>query len=127
MVGIFLAAAAIYLSPLEKAVHMVESSGSTASGIVGDNGDAIGPMQIHRGCWTDAVEYNDSIGGEYSDCDGLEYSLKIFRAYLARYAKPKRIGSMPYDEAAARIWNGGPNGHKKKATLKYWKKVSKHL
>ena len=27
------------------------------------------------------------------------------------------------DEARARIWNGGPQGYRKKATLKYWKKV----
>ena len=26
-------------------------------------------------------------------------------------------------EKMARDWNGGPNGHKKKATKKYWKKV----
>lgn len=30
-------------------------------------------------------------------------------------------------EQIARKWNGGPIGHKKKATKKYWKKVSKKL
>lgn len=30
-------------------------------------------------------------------------------------------------EMMARKWNGGPNGHKKKATRKYWNKVSKRL
>ena len=30
-------------------------------------------------------------------------------------------------EMMARKWNGGPNGHKKKATKKYWRKVSKRL
>ena len=31
------------------------------------------------------------------------------------------------DEDRARIWNGGPNGYKKQATVKYWKKVKEHL
>lgn len=30
-------------------------------------------------------------------------------------------------ELMARKWNGGPNGHLKKATRKYWKKVSKRV
>ena len=30
-------------------------------------------------------------------------------------------------EIMARKWNGGPEGHKKKATKKYWKKVSKRV
>ena len=30
-------------------------------------------------------------------------------------------------EMMARKWNGGPNGHKKRATRKYWNKVSKRL
>ena len=30
-------------------------------------------------------------------------------------------------EIMARKWNGGPEGHRKKATKKYWKKVSKRL
>lgn len=30
-------------------------------------------------------------------------------------------------EIIARKWNGGPNGHKKRATKHYWKKVSKFV
>ena len=30
-------------------------------------------------------------------------------------------------EIMARKWNGGPEGHRKKATKKYWKKVSKRV
>lgn len=30
-------------------------------------------------------------------------------------------------EVMAKRWNGGPNGHKKKSTKKYWRKVSKKL
>ena len=31
------------------------------------------------------------------------------------------------DEIIARCWNGGPNGYKRKSTLRYWKKVKKAL
>jgi hypothetical protein len=40
---------------------------------------------------------------------------------LSRYAAGKT------DEEAARIWNGGPTGHRKLATVTYWNKVKKHL
>lgn len=30
-------------------------------------------------------------------------------------------------EAKARMWNGGPNGMNKTATIKYWRKVTRHL
>ena len=33
----------------------------------------------------------------------------------------------PTYEVYARIWNGGPDGWKKRSTLKYWKKVKKEL
>jgi len=36
-----------------------------------------------------------------------------------------RRTEMSDEERLARIWNGGPNGHRKAATLKYWKKVEK--
>lgn len=122
-------AAAVLLSmtPLHKAIHQVESSGRTGPGIVGDGGKAIGPLQIWQACWHDAVEFDPSIGGVYQDCHDLKYACKIFDAYTARYATERRLGRPVTDQDRARIWNGGPNGYKKKATLKYWKKVKEHL
>jgi hypothetical protein len=46
---------------------------------------------------------------------------------MARYATSKRLGRPVTDQDRARIWNGGPNGYKKKATLGYWAKVRKEL
>jgi hypothetical protein len=103
------------------AIHQVESSGSTKDNIVGDKGKAIGPLQIHYSCWFDATEYDKSIGGEYKDCFKLSYSKKIFLAYMQRYGKGKTI------EQQARIWNGGPKGYKKSATIKYWGKTKGYL
>ena len=102
------------------AIEQVESGGRT--NVVGDNGKAIGPFQIHRVYWKDAVEHDPSIGGSYSDCRDPQYARKVVRAYMARYA-PKGAS----DEVLARIHNGGPKGHRKDATVKYWVKVRRRL
>ena len=106
---------------LVKAIHKVESGGRTDGKIIGDNGRAIGPLQIHYSNWKDATDFDKSIGGKYSDCHKLEYSKLIFDAYLRRYGKGKSA------EDRARIWNGGPKGHEKSATKHYWKEVKKNL
>ena len=114
------------LTPLERAIWQVETSGATGP-TVGDGGAALGPLQIHRGCWQDAVQYDPSIGGKYEDVADIGYAVKIFRAYTARYATAKRLGRTPTDIDRARIWNGGPNGYKKQATLGYAEKVRLQL
>jgi len=108
-------------SELCKAVHQVESSGRTGGKIIGDNGKAIGPLQIHFENWKDATDFDKSIGGKYSDCHDLKYSQLIFDAYLRRYGKGKSA------EERARIWNGGPKGYEKSATKRYWEEVKKNL
>ena len=106
---------------LVDAIHMVETSGRLGP-IRGDGGAALGPLQIHRACWIDA-----NIGGTYAQCAGLAYSKRVFAAYMARYATSKRLGRPVTDEDRARIWNGGPNGYKKKATVAYWNKVKEQM
>lgn len=106
---------------LVAAVHMVETSGRLGP-IRGDGGAALGPLQIHRACWQDA-----NLPGRYEDCADLAYAKRVFAAYMARYATERRLGRPVTDEDRARIWNGGPNGYKKKATVAYWHKVRKEL
>lgn len=105
---------------LVSAIHKVESSGRIGK-ILGDGGKALGPLQIHYKTWKDAVEFDKSIKGKYKDCSDLNYSKKIFIAYLNKYAAGKSL------EERARIWNGGPQGHKKAETKKYWNKVKQLL
>lgn len=107
-----------------RALHMVESGGRVGK-IVGDNGRALGPLQIHKSYWQDAVTFDKTIGGSYSDCAKLDYSIKIVTAYLNRYAE-KAILSHDYKKLA-RIHNGGLKGDKKEATIEYWNKVNKFL
>lgn len=102
------------------AIRQVESHGNDMA--VGDNGKAIGPYQIWKAYWQDAVEHDKTIGGKYEDCYNPQYASKVVRAYMARYA-PKGASL----EVMARIHNGGPRGHLKSATIAYWAKVQKEL
>jgi hypothetical protein len=47
------------------------------------------------------------------------------RAALLRLERG--AGTLADVERVARIHNGGPRGHRKKATAKYWRKVRGHL
>tara|TARA_R110000824_G_scaffold28928_2_gene96856 strand:- start:953 stop:1345 length:393 start_codon:yes stop_codon:yes gene_type:complete len=104
------------------ALIAVESSGNPKA--VGDDGLAYGILQMHSGYVADASEF----AGEtwtHEDAFNPQISVKIFMAYMARYATSERLGRDPTAEDIARIHNGGPNGYKKAATQKYWQKVLK--
>ena len=100
-----------------RALHVVETSGRTGA-IIGDQGRALGPLQIHRAYHADA-----RIGGDYSRCADLDYSRRVVTAYLQRYA-PAAWASGDVT-TLARIHNGGPRGDKKSATLGYAAKVAR--
>ena len=107
-----------YSAPPEsfwRALHHVETSGRLGP-IKGDNGAALGPLQIHRAYWQDS-----GVPGTYSQCADLAYSRRVVSAYLRRYARAAwdRADAM----SLARVHNGGPMGHKKRATLRYGQKV----
>lgn len=105
------------------AINMVESGGKKSHVKHGDNGKAIGPLQIHKRYWQDA-----RIKGQYSDCENYEYSVRVVTAYLKRFA-PEYLN--PYNpQALARIHNGGPDGsmpYMQVRTNPYWEKVKKYL
>jgi hypothetical protein len=91
----------------------------------GDGGRAIGPFQIHRRYWLDAVESDPSIGGRYEDCRDRAYAEKVVTAFLKRHAPEAWLAADA--EALARTHNGGPKGASKAATAPYWRKVRKIL
>lgn len=106
-------------SDLLRAMHQVESSGQLGA-ILGDNGKALGPFQIHRSYWRDA-----NVPGSYAQCSDYGYSVRVMTAYMRRYAPSAlRTGNK---EVIARTHNGGPRGAKDNATLGYWARVSKRL
>lgn len=106
------------------ALAKVESNGNPRA--VGDSGKALGELQI----WAVVIQdVNRAHGTRYRHADAFDpaKARDICRRYLAIYCTPKRLGRSPTMEDAARIWNGGPNGHKKSATEKYWQKVAQAL
>lgn len=124
VVASFALACAVLAAPpsdrLLDAIATVESDNNPEA--VGDGGKAIGVFQIHRVYWQDAVQHDPSIGGQYEDCRDPAYARRIVIAYMDRYAPANAS-----DETLARIHNGGPRGHKKAATNKYWNKVKKEM
>lgn len=107
------------------AIRKQESGGEKRPNeAVGDNGTSLGSFQISRAYWIDALEYDPSIGGEYEDVKDPDYARRVIVAYLSRYIKKSSHWT---DENVARIHNGGPSGHKRKSTLKYWREVKAKL
>lgn len=106
------------------AIRRVETGGlpNAGKGAVGDKGASIGPYQIQRAYHSDARMKS----GKYEDCSASHaYSEQTMLAYFARYA-PKALESKDW-QTLARVHNGGPKGHTKKATLGYWAKVQKEM
>jgi hypothetical protein len=116
------AASAQVSDRLLNAIEQVESHGNASA--IGDQGRALGSMQIWQCVVTDA---NRIAGTNYKHADAFdrEKARTMARAYLNYYGR--RIGHAPTDQDYARIWNGGPSGHKKTATLGYWAKIKKEL
>jgi len=91
----------------------------------GDGGLAIGPYQIHRAYWQDAIEAEPGLGGDYEDCRARDYAERVIAAYMRRWAPGAwRAGD---GEVVARVHNGGPRGDTKPATLGYWQRVRARL
>lgn len=102
-----------------QALHKVETGGRSGP-ILGDNGEALGPFQIHYVYWKDS-----GVQGSYRQCADYDYSRIVVTAYLYKYAKDA-IVTHNY-EKMARIHNGGPQGHTKASTLRYWRRVQGFL
>lgn len=110
------------------AIRETETGGEKdPANAVGDGGKAIGPFQIHYSYWKDAVDFDPSIGGKYSDCKNETYARKIVVAYWTRYAPNWSF------ETLSRVHNGGCAIFKKKGTKAwdrttiYWNKVRENL
>ena len=100
-----------------RALHIVETGGKRGP-ILGDDGRALGPLQIHRSYHADS-----RVAGEYSRCADLHYSKRVVTAYLQRYAPAAWASGDVF--TLARIHNGGPRGASKPATIRYGAKVSR--
>lgn len=97
------------------ALHTVETSGRLGP-ILGDGGRSLGPLQCSKAAFLDS-----KVAGSYEQVADLAFARKVAEAYLQRYA-PKAWAA---GDAAtlARVWNGGPKGASKSATLPYARRV----
>jgi hypothetical protein len=111
--------------PVLDAIRQVETGGHRDPvNAVGDGGKAIGPYQIHRVYWQDAVERDPSLvanGETYANVRNQAYAERVILAYWSRYAPSWDAQTL------SRIHNGGPKGHRRRATLGYWGKVQAAL
>jgi len=106
------------LNNLITALMLVESSGNDMA--IGDNGRALGPLQIHRGV---VLDVNRITGSNYrwESMTNRAAARAVCQAYLEHYGRGKTT------EQQARIWNGGPTGDRKAVTLAYWRRVQKAI
>ena len=104
---------------LIQAIHKVET-GCKFGPILGDNGKALWPLQIHKNYWRDS-----GVAGRYEQCADYGYSVRVVNAYMNRFAlRYLRRNDL---ESLARIHNGGPEGYLKASTIPYWHKISLYV
>ena len=108
---------------------LIQVEGSGNDSAIGDNGRAVGVLQI----WKITVDDVNRISGKsytYADRLNREKSIEMCRISLLHYGKhyEKTTGKRVTMEVLSRNWNGSPvNGYKNPKTLKYWRKCEKLL
>lgn len=96
------------------AILAVESGGNDLA--IGDHGRALGALQIHAAVVEDVNRVHKT-RYRHADMHDRAKAVRVCSLYLATYAP----GASP--EVQARVWNGGPRGASKPATLGYWERV----
>jgi len=111
-----------YDSTMVNALIMVESSGNDNAYCKSE--DAVGCLQIRRTMVRDINRILKRQGSEkrfkFKDRWIRSKSIEMFNIYCEYY-------NLQSPEVISRCWNGGPKGHKKKSTRKYWDKVKSLL
>ena len=112
------------ISNLISALIIVESSGNDMA--IGDNGKAIGPLQIHNAV---VLDVNRITGSHYQwqQMTNRAQAREVCEAYLKHYVTEKRINRKPTVADFAKVWNSGPNGFNKVVSDRYAKKVEAAL
>ena len=109
------------IEEIRPVLEYMESSNNPKA--VGDDGKALGLLQIHKGAVTDV---NTVYGLTYDHRDMLNADIarEVYKLYMAiaRDQIHNTEGREATEEDYVRSWNGGAyNGWKTKATDKYWK------
>lgn len=114
------------LSDIRTVLKHVETNNRPKA--VGDNGKALGVLQIHKAA---IIDVNRHYGTTYTHQDALQVNCaeEIFDLYIGlgikRFKKSNGCRS-PTEEQIVRFWNGGIySGHKRPTTIKYYKRYLK--
>lgn len=87
--------------------------------LYGDEGRAIGPLQIHRAV---VIDVNRIYGTQYTweSCASLTVSKEVCKKYLTYWCSAKKLGHKPTIRDYLRTWNAGAMGHKKIKATKFY-------
>jgi hypothetical protein len=101
------------------ALIAVESGGNDHAR--GRHGE-LGPLQIQPAVVADVRRIT---GRRYAwgSMTNRVLASEVVQAYLGHYATEARIGRPVTDQDRARIWNGGPDGWRRRRTAAYWNRV----
>lgn len=103
------------------ALRIVETGGEARpEHAVGDGGRSLGPYQISR-----KYLHDSGVSGTWEQCRDAQFSEKVMLAYWKRHS-PEALKARDF-EILARVHNGGPNGHRKASTAKYWTLVKEQM
>ena len=105
-----------------EALALVESGGNPSA--VGDGGRSVGLYQIGR-IYVDDVNRIAGSNFTYADRYDPGKSRRMVEIYIAYYGRryTRLTGCPATFEVLAAIHNGGPDGWKKPATRKHWRKM----
>lgn len=112
------------------AIRQVESGGEPDNGehAKGDKGKAVGPFQIHKVYWQDAVSWKHSTVKEiaYEDCNLTDPARQVVLNYMRRWepaafkmVDARTLAMLHHYGPSWRNRNDDPHG--------YWAKVQKEL
>ena len=111
----------ISLEDVFRAIRLAETGGHPdPTNAMGDGGRSLGPYQIGRAYFQDAVEHDPSLEGlDYWQVRDVEVAERVMRAYWNRYA------AHPWTPSdLCRLHNGGPS---RRGTDAYWEKCRRIL
>lgn len=110
---------------LISALIAVESGGNIKA--IGDNGNAVGILQIHKEV---IIDCNRIVGKKifkYDDRFFKARSINIANTYLEHYCSEARLGHKPLYKDYALCWHYGPMGPWMRDKDGYWDKVLAEL
>jgi len=113
------------LNSIVEKLLLLESNGKL-NPAAGDNGDAVGPLQLHLCVLKDVNKY---YGTNFvsNDRQDLEKSKWLAVMYIAMWLPTDGSPRLTIEEIAVRIFNGGPKGWRNTSTDNYWKKYKTQI